>query len=96
MSEEWREINADKEREKELKEKRSAEWKKKRESNSNKRKDKAAVQYKKTNENASLSRIEVSLAMQRPTQSIQRKTWIEESYQYQHLKLKQTQLKKNI
>ena len=42
-SEEWREKIADKERERELKEKRSAEWKKKGESNSNKRKDKASV-----------------------------------------------------
>ena len=76
-SEEWREKNADKKREKVLKDKRSAEWKMKRESNSNRRKDKAAVQYKKANENANLSRIQVSLASQRPKQSIQRKTWIE-------------------
>ena len=78
-SEESREKIADKEREKELKEKRSAEWKKKRKSNSNKRKGKAAVHCKKVNENASLSRGQVSLAMQVPKGSIQRKTWIEES-----------------
>ena len=52
---------------------------KKRESNSNKRKDRAAVQCKKANENASSPRTQVSLARQRPKWSIQRKTWIEES-----------------
>ena len=53
---------------------------KKRESSSNKRKDSAAVQCKKANENASSPRTQVSLARQRPKWSIQRKTWIEESF----------------
>ena len=92
LTSECREKIADKETQKELKEKRSTEWKKKRESNSNKRKDKTAVQCKKANENASSSRTQVS----NRNKVFKERHGLKSHCQYQHLKLNQTQQKKNV